>query len=323
MHRTVSGGGALTANVRYEIEADFDYAFVEASSDGGQTWTPLVTNLSAPASSDQSGFNSTGTGITGSSGGAWVSLMATVPADTNALQFRYQTDGGVAESGFQVDNIALGGTVIGNAESDEGWVFDGFRITTGSEILLKFNAYVVENRQYIGFDDSLRTGPYNFGWLHDPTKQNLVEHFSYQDGVLISYWDDSYADNSVGDHPGHGLILPIDAHPGINHWADGTMMRCRIQSYDSTFGLQATEAYTLHNNGVATSIGGLPAVPVFDDSQSYWTDEASAGAGHAGDHIGIPRDEPEFCSVIVPNTGTTIRVKSMSSTGFAQIDVNK
>lgn len=310
-------GNTLTAKVRYDIETDWDYAYLTVNGTG------VATSLSTTTNPNGQNF---GNGITGSSGGNWVDLTADLSAfagQTVTIGFRYWTDGAEVRPGFQVDALQIPGQLLDGAETDAGWTLDGFRTTTGSETQSFFNAYVVENRQYIGFDDSLRTGPYNFGWLHDPTKQNLVEHFSYQDGILISYWDDSYADNSVGDHPGHGLILPIDAHPGINHWADGTMMRCRIQSYDSTFGLQATEAYTLHNNGVAASIGGLPAVPVFDDSKSYWTDEASAGAGHAGDHLGIPRDEPEFCSVIVPNTGTTIRVKSMSSTGFAQIDVNK
>ena len=41
----VADGGALTAKVHYEIEAEYDYAFLEASSDGGDTWTGVDTNL--------------------------------------------------------------------------------------------------------------------------------------------------------------------------------------------------------------------------------------------------------------------------------------
>ena len=47
MTRDVDGGGPLTAQVRYEIEAGFDYAFLEASDDGGDTWEPVDTNLSS------------------------------------------------------------------------------------------------------------------------------------------------------------------------------------------------------------------------------------------------------------------------------------
>ena len=35
MTRTVAGGGALTAKVRYDTEAGYDYAYLEASNDGG------------------------------------------------------------------------------------------------------------------------------------------------------------------------------------------------------------------------------------------------------------------------------------------------
>ena len=41
MTKTVSGGGALTAQVNFTIEEHFDYAFLEASSNG-TTWTPLA-----------------------------------------------------------------------------------------------------------------------------------------------------------------------------------------------------------------------------------------------------------------------------------------
>ena len=85
MTREVDGGGPLTAVVNYEIEQDWDYAFLESSSDGGETWDKLETNLSDkvedhedPAEHDQSGFNGTDTGMTGTTNG-WTDLTATVP----------------------------------------------------------------------------------------------------------------------------------------------------------------------------------------------------------------------------------------------------
>ena len=259
MTRSISSSGPLTAKVRFAIEQDYDYAFLEASTDGGTTWQPVPTNLSA-TSGDQSGYNSSGTGVTGSSAGAWVDLASTasLPAGTNTIRFRYQTDGGVAEAGFQVDNIAVGGTSVGTAESDEGWQFDGFRRTTGSEIQQFANYYVAENRQYLSYDRSLKTG-YNFGFLD--SRPNWVEFFPYQDGLLISYWDTSQLDNNVGDHPGQGLILPIDAHPHFSHWSDGELMRPRILTYDSTFGLSRADSITLHKNSVSTTIPWKPARP--------------------------------------------------------------
>ena len=38
MTRDIESGGDLTATVKYDIEQDYDYAFLEASTDGGDTW---------------------------------------------------------------------------------------------------------------------------------------------------------------------------------------------------------------------------------------------------------------------------------------------
>lgn len=209
-----------------------------------------------------------------------------------------------------IDDIALDGTLIGTAEADEGWTFDGFVETTGTEIQSFFNAYVVENRQYDGYDESLRTA-YNFGFLD--TRPDWVETHPYQNGMLVWYWDGSQSDNNVGDHPGKGLLLPVDAHPEFSHWPDGTLMRNRILSYDSTFGLEPTDAITLHNSGMEGTIASQPAVPVFDDTRTWWVneDEHAATGSHAG------RYEPGWYGVDVPKTGTTIRVVSTSKQGNA------
>ncbi|MGH3022426.1 MAG: immune inhibitor A domain-containing protein [Gaiellaceae bacterium] len=304
---TLPAGANLTAKARYDIEIDWDYAYVVVSTDGGSTWTGVETNLSTDENPNGQNF---GNGITGDSGGQWVDLTADLSGYTGdvLLGFRYWTDGATVEPGFQVDAISIAGGPIDGAETDAGWTFDGFRTTTGTETTPFFNAYVAENRQYIGYDDSLRTSPYNFGFLS--TRPDWVEHFSYQDGLLVSYWDSSYTDNSVGDHPGAGLILPVDAHPEIEYWSDGTMMRPRLQSYDSTFGVHRTESYTLHNDGVPTTIESKPAVRVFDDRKSYWT------GGSAPGHY-----QPGWSSVQVPNTGTQIRVKSLKRSGIARIQV--
>ncbi|MCY7400728.1 MAG: immune inhibitor A [Nocardioides sp.] len=302
-------GTSLSAQVNYDIEAEWDYAFLEASSDG-TTWSKVPTNLSDTnvpphGGHNESGFNTSGTGLTGNTG-SWKELTATLPAGTTAVRFVYQTDGAVAEKGFRVDDIAVNGTVIGTAETEtEGWTFDGFRTTTGSEVEEFFNAYISENRQYDGYDASLRTA-YNFGFGN--TLPDRVEHFPYQNGMLVSYWDTSQGDNNVGDHPGEGLILPIDAHPKFNHWANGTLMRPRIASYDSTFGLERTDAITLHLNGVASTIKSQPAVKMFDDTRTYWfnADQHAATGAHVG------RYQPGWYSVDPPNTGTTIKVISVN-----------
>ena len=58
MTREVAEGGELTAKVRYEIEDGWDYAFLEASSDGGATWAG-VENSESYDGTDDSGYNRT------------------------------------------------------------------------------------------------------------------------------------------------------------------------------------------------------------------------------------------------------------------------
>jgi immune inhibitor A len=303
---TLPAGASLTAQVRYSIELDWDYAYLIASTDNGATWTNVATNHSTNTSPNGQNF---GQGITGSTGGNWVTLTADLSAYTGnvLLGFRYWTDGAVVETGFQVDELSVTGSPTDGAESDTGWTYDpagGFRVTTGAESQFFFNAYAAEFRQYRGYDDSLRTGPYNFGFLN--TLPNWVEHFQYQDGLLISYWDTSFTDNNTSQHPGGGLILPIDAHPNALMRPNNTVWRARVQSYDSTFTFSPTDGMTLHVNGVASVIPSLSGVSVFNDATDFW-DPASP-----------------LANVVTPNTGTTIRIKSISSQGgFMQVAVNK
>jgi immune inhibitor A len=303
MTKSVAGGTNLTARVNYDIETDWDYAFLEAEVNGA--WTPVTTNLSDTAG-DQSGFNTSKTGMTGTTAGVWKSLTATLPASTNAVRFRYHTDGAVAEKGFRVDDIAIDGSTIGTAETaDEGWTFNGFRTTSGSEIEKFFNAYVAENRQYDGYDASLKSA-YNFGFAG--SKPDWVESYPYQNGMLVSYWNTSYTDNNVGDHPGAGLILPIDANPVLPHWSDGNLMRPRIAAYDSTFGVERSQAITVHAAGQAGRIASSPARKVFDDTKTWWFEDDAHAA--TGDHAG--RYQPGWFGVDPPNTGTQIQVLDQS-----------
>jgi immune inhibitor A len=306
-----AGGTTLTAKVRYEIEADWDYAYA-GYVDGAGTFVSLPTNRST--TTDPNGQNF-GNGITGSSGGAWVDLsvdVSTVP-DGAEVGFRYWTDGAVSEPGLSVDAVAVDGTAL------SAWTLAGFRTTTGTETNSYFNAYIAENRTYTGYDAVLKTGPYNFG---DPRKADWAERYPYQNGLLINYWNEQYSDNNVGAHPGGGLILPVDAHPGLlyeptdnegTNRRNGESWRPRLQSYDSTFGLEPTDRITLHDpdTGVAASYGGLPAVPTFDDRRDWYV---------------APGEQPDangWTGVDVPNTGTRITVVGTSAQdSFMQVRVN-
>ena len=203
-----------------------------------------------------------------------------------------------------VDEISITGQETDGAEMDAGWTFDGFRVTSGQELRYYANYYVVEYRAYWGYDKNLQVGPYNFGFLDNPLLGNWVEHLPYQDGLLVNYWDTSQSNNQVARHPGQGLLLPVDAHPTAMIRADGGVWRNRMQTYDATFTLDPTDALTLHWLSQPSYHPSLPAVKIFDDSNSYYDPLNPWG------------------SVIVPNTGTQIRIQSISAQGnFMQVQV--
>jgi immune inhibitor A len=288
-------GSSLTAWVNFDIDIDWDYAYLVISTDGGATWANVDTNFST--NFDPNGQNF-GNGITGSSGG-WAMMTADLSAFTGEviLGFRYWTDVAVVEPGFMVDDIQVTNHPLDDAESgDGGWTFNGFSHTTGTESAYFSNYYVAEFRQYRGYDETLQTA-YNFGWSGVPGLFNYVERFPYQDGLLISYWDTSQANNNVGSHNGEGLLLPIDAHPEVMLRADGNNWRNRVQTYDSTFGLEPTDSITLHWHGEPSDHPSLPAVPVFNDNDQYYRPANPMGG------------------VINPHTGTSIRVRSVSAHG--------
>ncbi len=66
------------------------------------------------------------------------------------------------------------------------------------------------------------------------------------------------------------FALPVDAHPKALKRNGNNLWRNRIQTYDSTFGLQATDALPLHYNSKLYPIPSLAAVPVFDGLLSYY-----------------------------------------------------
>lgn len=309
------GEGNLTAKVRYEIEDGWDYAFLEASSDGGQTWAGVDTDHNYDGS-DDSGLDPDDVGISGNTDGDWVDLTATLPDGTNAVRWRYLTDTAYQLPGFQVDNIVLDGAEIGTAEADdEGWTLDGFRTTTGTEVNKFLNAYFVDNRQYVGGDRTLKH-LYNFAGY--PSRPNWVDWFRNNQGALISYWDTSYSDNNVGDHPGSGQILPVDSHPEIDHAPDGSLLRPRIATRDSTFSLSSTPRARLHYNGAPYTLPRQGGVALFDDMEDWWydTDVHSSSGEHPG------RYQPGWYSVDVPKTGTSIRVLRVNKRGVMTVRVS-
>jgi immune inhibitor A len=251
-----------------------DYAYVEV--DDGTGWKAIAGTIANAAE---------GNGIDGSSK-AWKPAsfdLSAYAGKSVGLRVRYATDGAArgnpddtSPSGIFVDAITItnGATTLfsdGAETSPNGWTLNGFASVGATTTTLYDNYYIAGHRSYVSYDKYLKSGPYYFGYLN--TKPDYVDHYAYQQGLLISYWDTSQANNNVSEHPGQGLNLYIDARVKTLYRLDGQPWRTRIQMYDAPFSLTKADSFTLHQNSQPNYIRGEDGNPLFDDTKQYFDPE--------------------------------------------------
>ncbi len=259
---------AVNAWVQGNLEKDYDYLYGEVSTDNGATWKDAGTPVDGKFAWAQKTWD-----------------LSAYKGQSIQFRFRVATDGGVSSEAFIDDvSVSIDGVAgaVDDVEAGAGaWTAKGFSVSSGTTSKQVQDFYFAENRVYSGYDATLKTGPYNFGW--SSTKPDWVERFPYQNGMLVTFANGEYTDNNTSAHPGAGEVLPVDARPApimLNN-ANGTttMLGNRRQPFDATFGQEATDAVTFHRNGVATEVPSSPAIPTFDDSDvnRYWS-SANPGA---------------------------------------------
>ncbi|WP_293783075.1 immune inhibitor A domain-containing protein [uncultured Aeromicrobium sp.] len=301
---TEATGTQLTSKIRYSIEEGYDYAYLQASTDGGQTWT----DLDGTVGGEPIGTDTAGRPAIDGEQADWTDLV--VPLDqfdgqTIQFRFHYRTDGGVTMPGLFLDDVAVTADdtqiLADDAETDSGlWQFDGFSVVGATTTTEASHYYIMGHRSYTSYDQYLKTGPYNFGFMN--TRPDWVEHYAYQTGLLISYWDTSVPDNNQSQHPGSGRNVIIDAHPRpIINIATGEPWRARVQMYDAPFSKRKADSMTLHTNGVPSYIRGQKAQPVFDDTKKYFFEELP--------NHGVKLPATGFKARVLNEKGTSLRVK--------------
>ncbi|MFI9624937.1 immune inhibitor A domain-containing protein [Streptomyces sp. NPDC052042] len=315
LSRPVDLSGKTTASLDlagwWDIEQDYDFLYTEVSENGGADWTALDGTADGKALPRDASDKPALTGVSG----AYQKLS--FPLDAYAgkkidIRFRYSTDGGAGGLGFAADIIEVnadGAALFADdAEGDDnGWTAKGFSRVGESFTKDYAQFYIAENRQYVSYDRTLKVGPYNFGFSH--SRPDWVEHYPYQTGLLIWQWDTSQKNNNVSTHPGKGLILPIDAHAKPLKWADGTIIRNKIQPFDAPFSHYRTDAFTLHNADVPVKIPSQPGVPVFDDHKgTYWYAENKTGS------VQVTDTNTRIAITGQPPHGSTMTVKVGPST---------
>ena len=127
-------GATLRFNAWFETERDYDFLYVMASTDEGQTWRVLRGQLASDANAVG---NAVGPGYTGRSGSpdgraapAWVAETVDLSSFAGAdmlLRFEYVTDQATNYRGALLDDVQI--PELGyadDAEADAGWEYAGF-----------------------------------------------------------------------------------------------------------------------------------------------------------------------------------------------------
>ncbi|WP_251204064.1 immune inhibitor A domain-containing protein [Agromyces mediolanus] len=230
----------------FVIEEDWDFGFVEVSTDGGTTWTEQKVFDEAGAEvttpdgyADPNGRLSdfgAGTpkkyGLTGSTGGwrhDYVDLTS-YAGQTVQLRLRLATDAAFQERGWFADDFAVtsGADTVWSddvEQGDNGWTAEvasfttttgpGWRQDTGTSVKAQY--YLVEWRNMDGFDQGLKYA-YNSVYQEGAWK---VEKLAYNaPGMLVWYRDTTYGDSNMitaneaalPSYGAKGGLLIVDSH---------------------------------------------------------------------------------------------------------------
>ena len=228
----------------YIIEQDWDYGFVEVSTDGGATWAEQKVYdstgklVSTPDSyGDPNGrmkdYGGKKYGLTGDSGGWRNDYVDLAPyaGQTIQLRLRYATDEAFLERGWFVDDLSLtNGTATvwsDDAEGNNGWTNSvaswaggttgaGWKLDSGTST--RNHYYMAEWRNLDGFDKGLQYA-YSTVYLTDGAWR--VEKVKYNaPGMLVWYRDTTYGNYnhvtaSTYDMPSVGSkggLLLVESH---------------------------------------------------------------------------------------------------------------
>lgn len=327
----------------YVIEADWDYGFVEVSTDGGSTWSELKvyaengTQVStADGYADPNGrmadYGNKKYGLTGDSHGwahQYVDLSA-YAGQTVDVRLRLATDAAYQDRGWFSDDFALtsGGTTVwsDDVESGEnGWETEvasfttttgpGWRIDTGTSVKAQY--YLVEWRNLDGFDEGLKYA-YNSTYSAGAWK---VEKLAYNaPGALVWYRDTTYGNSNqilsnetaLPSYGAKGGLLIVDSHfnplqrTGAAAVADPTtlnVMPSRAQSSNAAFGLTGTYPFTECFTGADVTVEYCTEIAALPPVKSFTDDQGWVPGFALNEATGGLFYRDRDASVVVPSVG--------------------
>jgi immune inhibitor A len=292
---TGATNATLDFDAWYDIESNWDFAFVQVSTDNGATWHSLSTDQTTDVI-DKDGYpdiQANLPGYTGNSNG-WIHQtvdLSQYAGQNILLQFRYMTDWGTNLGGFAVDNVnvtANGTTVLNDgAEGTPSFNLDGFTQYNGKSYTNQY--YLLEWRTQNGSDSGL---------AHVNRKGTML---SYDKGLLVWYVDDAYDNNWTGPgfHPGDGFLGVVDAdqHNNIWHYKDWNspdgyfdvnklLGSNSYQMHDAAFSLDKGTDVTIGDKSFYLKDNHTINNALFDDSQNYLNPQ-DPDVGRNIPHLGL------------------------------------
>ena len=217
---SLPAGAQLTFQTWYDIEENWDYGYVEASTDGGATWKTVAGNITT--NTNPNGFNFKGNGITGNSGG-WVDAtfnLSVYGGQTVLLSFRYETDGAIQGPAWTIDDIAINGFFDDVESGSQGWTADGWYIMDGTtepipgQGIQELDDYI----QDLDADDFNKKAKQRQKALHNSLEAVvvLIEAGEYQDAIdKLQNSIRAKADGSVDGDPNNDWITDPTAQQEI------------------------------------------------------------------------------------------------------------
>ncbi|MCK6255713.1 immune inhibitor A [Fictibacillus sp. KIGAM418] len=272
----------LTFDAWYDMEEQWDFAFVQVSTDNGATWKSLG-NSHTRSDVVPEGYPTildSMPGFTGNSNG-WQAQsfdLSAYKGQKIQLRLRSATDWGTSQAGFFADNIKVvadGTTLVDDgAEKDpSAFTLKGFEKSDGNKYSDHY--YLLEWRNHQGVDKGLG---------HIARGKSLM---SYDGGLVVWYVDPTYTDNWTGVHPGDGFLGVVDSHINDLKWNTGAEASTRFHIADAAFGLDKTSGLNLDYPGVQTlTAPSQSAVSLFDDSNSF-KNPFMPDAGRNTDNYGL------------------------------------
>lgn len=321
-----AGSPTLRVSIAYNIEDQWDFLWVQASADGGETWRTLtnehtVCRHDAEWIGGENGFPNdlcaAGIGgFTGKSAGFPAYTTETFPLTAFAgkqilLRFWYMTDWGTVLDGPFLDDIRVeaGGAVLfsdGAEAEDANWAYAGtWQRTDGSH---RFPHSFYLQWRNVGPDGGIDRGLGTPGWRYGPANTGLLVWYSNSRYTNNRVWRNLFDPPSFGPK---GRLLLVDAHPepyrdpalvAAGFPNEAANLHDRLQARDAPFSLGDTVPITVTIGDQAVTFPSRPGVAQFSDSQGYYPGLEFAKTG--------PKDTPATQwitadwngSVVLPST---------------------